>query len=330
MDTESSLLACTAFAAATTLFLRKRKETYGKSDKLKKNSQKSNFLSLEQIEFFNSNGYLVLDDFLTRGTVAQGRERMEELLSEFDFGDPEAAVFSTNDQTRKSDEYFLGSGDKIRFFWEEKAWVDGKLTKNPRLAVNKVGHALHDLDPIFKNISYDPRVFQTALDLGLDDPMAVQSMYIFKQARIGGEVGAHQDGTFLYTRPQSVLGLWWAFDDCTTKNGCLWAVPGSHKDGVNRRFKRKEAPAVGTEFVPPSPEKWDLSQAIPLETFAGSLVLLHHALVHYSAENTSDKARHAYSIHVVDGAPGVEYPVDNWLQRLNPSIPFFKMKDINL
>jgi phytanoyl-CoA hydroxylase len=46
---------------------------------------------------------------------------------------------------------------------------------------------------------------------------------------------------------------------------------------------------------------------------AGTLVLLHNALVHYSLENLSDKSRHAYSVHVVEG--GYEYPADNWLQR---------------
>ena len=42
-------------------------------------------------------------------------------------------------------------------------------------------------------------------------------------------------------------------------------------------------------------------------------------VIHWSAANTSDAARHAYTIHVVDGAPGVEYPVDNWLQRADGS-----------
>ena len=40
---------------------------------------------------------------------------------------------------------------------------------------------------------------QVSRDLGLTTPLAVQSMYIFKQPRIGGEVTPHQDGAFLYT-----------------------------------------------------------------------------------------------------------------------------------
>lgn len=124
-----------------------------------------------------------------------------------------------------------------------------------------------------------------------------------------------QDGTFLYTEPQSVVGFWWALEDCTTTNGCLWAVPGSHTQGVTRRFRRR-ADGQGTEFDPPeAPAPFDLTGAVPLEVKRGALVLLHHALVHYSAENRSGASRHAYSVHVVEGAAGTVYPKDNWLQR---------------
>ncbi len=117
-------------------------------------------------------------------------------------------------------------------------------------------------------------------------------MYIFKQAHVGGEVGAHQDGTFLFTEPQTCVGFWWALDDYTTSNGCLWAVPGSHKFGVKRRYRRRDGVENGTEFVPA-----DI-----------------YLSVHYCA-NDSPHARHAYSIHIVDGREGMQYPPDNWLQR---------------
>ena len=99
-------------------------------------------------------------------------------------------------------------------------------------SINKVGHALHDLDPIFQKYSYDTRNGRILRDLGMAKPAVAQSMYIFKQPRIGGDVCAHQDGSYLYTNPQSVIGLWWSLDKCTVDNGCLWAVPGSHKQGT--------------------------------------------------------------------------------------------------
>jgi phytanoyl-CoA hydroxylase len=125
-----------------------------------------------------------------------------------------------------------------------------------------------------------------------------------------------QDGAFLYTEPQSVVGFWWALEDCSTTNGCLWAVPGSHRQGVQRRFKRRGGGQGGTEFDPPEQARpFDLTGAVPLEVGRGALVVLHNALVHYSAENRSTASRHAYSVHVVEGGEGTVYPEDNWLQR---------------
>ena len=54
-------------------------------------------------------------------------------------------------------------------------------------------------------------------------------MYIFKQPNIGGEVTCHQDSTFLYTEPIDIVGLWFALEDATIENGCLWAIPGGHR-----------------------------------------------------------------------------------------------------
>jgi phytanoyl-CoA hydroxylase len=147
----------------------------------------------------------------------------------------------------------------------------------------------------------------------------------------------HQDGAFLFTIPQSVVGFWWALNDCTTENGCLWAVPGSHKTvPVSRLFRRKDPPDTGTEFIPPEPIQWNIEGAIPLiipagklyramlklqirlkmiSIVIGSLVILHGAVVHYSLENKSPIPRHAYSLHVIEGKPGFIYPEDNWLQR---------------
>ena len=59
-------------------------------------------------------------------------------------------------------------------------------------------------------------------------------MYIFKQPRIGGEVVCHTDHTYLWTEPPSVVGFWFAIDDATTENGCMWALPGGHRLPVRR------------------------------------------------------------------------------------------------
>ena len=51
--------------------------------------------------------------------------------------------FTTGDDNHVGDDYFLTSGDKIRYFLEEEA-VDknGELTRDRSRAVNKIGHGM--------------------------------------------------------------------------------------------------------------------------------------------------------------------------------------------
>ena len=82
------------------------------------------------------------------------------------------------------------------------------------------------------------KIKELVLALGIEHPLFLQSMYIFKQPNIGGEVTCHQDATFLYTEPLRMAGLWFALEDAGVENGCLWAIPGGHKLGLKSRFMR--------------------------------------------------------------------------------------------
>ena len=52
---------------------------------------------------------------------------------------------------------------------------------------------------------------------------------------------------------------------------------------------------------------------VTLEVARGSLVVLHGCLPHRSDTNLSARSRHAYALHLIDGA--CHYPNDNWLRR---------------
>jgi len=264
-----------------------------------------------EVAQYERDGFLVLPNFVSDDACDALRARAEELVRDFD---PAGliSIFSTREQTRTSDDYFLGSGDKIRFFFEENAFnPDGSLKQPKAQSINKIGHALHDLDPAFDSFSRTPRIKQLVSDLGLTNPLLLQSMYIFKQPRIGGEVTCHQDATFLYTEPLRVVGLWFALEDATVDNGCLWAIPGGHQLGLKSRFLRAQEGGTRFEVVDDAP--WPDDNLQPLEVKKGSLIVLNALLPHLSRENRSAQSRHAYTLHVIDGA--AHYPKENWLQR---------------
>ena len=73
-------------------------------------------------------------------------------------------------------------------------------------------------------------------------------MYIFKHARIGGVVDVHQDASFLYTEPHSCIGFWFALEDASKENGCLWAKPGGHLTSLRTWFRRKKTGVRKTIF----------------------------------------------------------------------------------
>ncbi|KAJ6698216.1 PHYTANOYL-COA DIOXYGENASE DOMAIN-CONTAINING PROTEIN 1 [Salix purpurea] len=274
-------------------------------------------LSSDQLDSFNSQGYLVIESFANPEDIESMMKRMDKLLDDFDY--TTVSVFSTKNQQRVTDDYFYQSAENISFFFEEKAFGDdGRLKKPKQLSINKVGHALHELDPVFKGFSTSEKVSGLLFSLGYKKPVIVQSMYIFKQPGIGGEVVPHQDNSFLYTEPTSCTGLWLALEDATLLNGCLWAIPGSHKNGLARRFLRGEN---GVYFDQPSPS-YDQKDFVSIEVKAGSLVLIHGDLIHQSFENQSSKSRHAYSLHVVD-TNGCKWAPENWMRRKVDPEPLF-------
>ncbi|XP_048200429.1 phytanoyl-CoA dioxygenase domain-containing protein 1 isoform X2 [Perognathus longimembris pacificus] len=253
------------------------------------------------------------------------RQRMDVILAEMDVPPHCRTEFSTQEdeqlRAQGSTDYFLSSGDKIRFFFEKGVFdKKGNFLVPPEKAVNKIGHALHAHDPVFKSVTHSPKVQAVARSLGLQMPVVVQSMYIFKP-HVGGEVSPHQDATFLYTEPLGrVLGMWIAVEDATLTNGCLWFIPGSHTNGVSRRMIRAPAgSAPGTSFLGSEPARDD-SLFVPTPVRTGSLVLIHGEVVHKSEQNLSACSRQAYTFHLMEAA-GTVWSPENWLDRALPAKP---------
>jgi phytanoyl-CoA hydroxylase len=239
------------------------------------------------------------------------RQRAEAIVRDFR-PDAGTGVFSTRDPAKTADAALIASADAVHCFFEEEAHdAEGRLTVPLERAINKIGHALHDRDPVFERFSHGSDLAALAADLGLAEPQVWQSQLIFKQPAIGGEVRWHQDATFFVTEPVSVTTFWFALEDADVDNGCLWAEPGGHRGPLRERFVR-EGDTMRLEPLDRTP--WPTQDsAVPLPCTAGTLIVFHGLLPHYSAPNRSPRRRMAYTLHVTDGRTA--YAPTNWLQR---------------
>jgi phytanoyl-CoA hydroxylase len=268
-------------------------------------------LSAAMLADFRQHGVLILEDFVSPGRCRELREHTLDLIAAFDPAEVKH-VFSALEQTQLGDSYFEESGDKIRYFFEKDAFDEhGELRQPKEHSLNKMGHAMHDLDPVFDAFSRTPELAAVVASLGYADPVILQSMYIFKPPRIGGEVHCHQDSTYLYTEPESCIGFWFALEDATVENGCMQFIPGAHKGPLKELHYRADDGRMTFRTLDATP--WPEAATIPAEAKAGTLVIFDGRAPHLSGPNLSAKSRHAYTLHVIDQRS--HYPAENWLQR---------------
>jgi len=259
---------------------------------------------------FHSQGYLHVKSLIDSLSCERLVGRMRELVYARAPAD-RRYTFDAGEKKHTSGDFFLSSAHKISFFFDPKArFTKTGKDSDPFNSLNKVGHALHDLCPVFAKFSHQPQFYQLLKALGQRSPQLVQSMFIFKQPEFGDEVTAHQDASFLYTEPISVIGLWFALEDADQENGCLWLKKGGHRGPLKNRFIKQHDKLI---FGNNQRVDWPLADFDPLVAKKGDMVVLHGLLPHFSKKNYSHRTRFAYTIHSIDLA--AYYPKNNWLAR---------------
>jgi len=124
-------------------------------------------LSAEMIAEFHEAGVLILEGFVSPERCEELRQHTLELVEKFDPSEVKhvfsAAMTVEHGDAQLGDSYFEESGDKIRYFFEADAFDDeGELQQPKENSLNKIGHALHDLDPVFDAFA-DPSRTDAAL-----------------------------------------------------------------------------------------------------------------------------------------------------------------------
>ncbi|KAL7479239.1 hypothetical protein ACHAW6_004979 [Cyclotella cf. meneghiniana] len=326
----------------------------------------------DRCRFFDAHGFILVPSFSSPAEIQSMKSHMHDMVQNEWNPAQSTHVFRTDEkqlEAQGKSDYFLDSASKTHFFAEKDAMDDnGELKEAYRTekisALNKAGHGMHTSPGPFRTYTQSDKVASLVKELGWRDPVVPQSMYIFKQAGIGGEVTSHQDSSFLFTAPrQTCIGLWLALDDATLENGCLWVRPGSHRERVRRQFARNpehfgerlmyseqcegdrtkpqmifrqlsngdenEVPWDGKlpDRSLPAPECIGLYENgfIPIPCNAGDLLAFAGELDHLSLPNNSLQARHTFQLHCVEGeGAGVYWSKENWLQ-YPPGEPFMKL-----
>jgi len=270
-------------------------------------------LTEDQVNHYHDQGYLVLENAIAKAEIERLKAAALEIVDHFDI-DNNRTVFKTSDRDSGRDDFFFNSAENIHCFLEEDASdIGGNLLKPARLAINKIGHAMHDLNPVFRSFCQLPVFGKISRDIGYQIPLLWQTMYIFKQPHIGGEVRWHQDGSYLISEPPTVTGIWVAIEDAHRGNGCLWVQPGGHCSPLREIYHvdwEKREGVLSTQDNSPWPGN---DEAIAVEVPVGSVVIFHDHMPHYSSQNLSPQSRHAFTLHIAEKS--ANWSDKNWLQR---------------
>lgn len=143
-----------------------------------------------------------------------------------------------------------------------------------------------------------PSVLAVLEQLFEAEPLLAQTMYYYKPPGTCGQ-GMHQDDFYLLTKPHHCLAAWTAIDDSESTNGCLYVVPGSHRQEL--RCPEGATPENKWKFGVLSLAE-STTKAVPLPVRRGQTLFFGGGLIHGSCPNrTKDRWRRTFIGHYCDG-----------------------------
>lgn len=169
---------------------------------------------------------------------------------------------------------------------------------NPEDRVSKVFNC-HVADET-KRVALRKEIVDRVEEILGPDLDCFQSQFIFKNPGVVGQPW-HQDSLYFDFTLQPQVGVWAALTRATLENGCLWVLPGSHREPIHRHVpdRRPEANRGYLEII-----DHDFGARIPVTMEAGDVLFFHSFLMHMSTDNVTDFRRSAMVYHY--GRAGTE------------------------
>lgn len=210
-----------------------------------------------QLNAYKEQGYLILKNVLTK-------EGLDAMRSEcMQAWDAEKATFDP-----------------------EKSWLQNSLLVN-----------IHHRSAAVRNYYFEGPMVDIATQLIGPNVKGATSQLTFKMRGNTKPFGWHQDNGYGELEPYNALTTLTALDDTDRGNGCLWLIPGSHKQGQIRVQQDEQTKKTQSEIIVEADE----SQAIPMEMKAGDALIFNCWMLHKSDGNYStDRDRRILFLRYAD------------------------------
>jgi phytanoyl-CoA hydroxylase len=230
-------------------------------------------LTEEQIQFYESNGYIKLENVISLQEVEDLRAAIAVAVAD-----------------RKRRDAVAGPLQDPNY---EKIFLQ---------MVN-----LWEMYPQIKKYVFNERIAQIACKLSRSEYVRLWHDHaLIKQPRDSGATAWHQDLPYWPMKQTTALSCWMALDDVTVENGCMHFIPGSHKFGRLEPIQLANPQDI-FELVPEGLRR-DV-KPIPIELNAGSCTFHNGLTFHYAGPNKTDKPRRAMvTIYIPAGVTYMPVP----------------------
>ncbi len=219
-----------------------------------------------QIALFRQQGYLVIHDAFTDAEVKAALAGLLDLIGGA-YPAYHGIQYEKNTRDRVAALPSAQKQDAIRKLWKMVEY-EQRITA----------------------LAQHPQLIALMTRLVGDTPELFQDQALLKPPLIGREKPWHQDNAYFNLPPETlVVGVWIALDQATPENGCMFVIPGSHREGPVIHFKRRDWQICDTDVAA------DHAWSVPLQP--GGCLIFHGLLHHGTPPSRSPQRRRALQFH---------------------------------
>jgi ectoine hydroxylase-related dioxygenase (phytanoyl-CoA dioxygenase family) len=150
-------------------------------------------------------------------------------------------------------------------------------------------------------MSKDPRILDLMTQVMGPDIMLLSTHFFCKYPDPTATtfVAWHQDITYWGLEPPVAHTAWIAIDDSDVDNGCMQAIPGTHKTGIAPHGKSEQAGNLLSINQEIPDEHVDKKHVVNLELKAGQISIHDGQVFHASHPNTSQRRRCGLTVRFI-------------------------------